>query len=66
MKEQDKKAVGRREFLRTLGAGAGVAAVAATPMAATPAAAQSKDDAKSKARYQVTDHVKTFYRVNGQ
>jgi hypothetical protein len=63
MKEQDKKAVGRREFLRTLGASAGVAAVAATPIAAAPAAAQT-EDAKKKARYQDTDHVKTFYRVN--
>jgi hypothetical protein len=64
MKEQDKKAVGRREFLRTIGAGASVAAVAVSPMAATPAAAQQKDDPKTKARYQDTDHVKKFYRVN--
>jgi hypothetical protein len=33
-------------------------------MAAAPAAAQQKDDPKTKARYQVTDHVKTYYRVN--
>jgi hypothetical protein len=65
MKQQDKKAVGRREFLRTLGAGATVAAAVAAPMAATPAAAQAKDDPKTKSRYQNTDHVKTFYRVNG-
>jgi hypothetical protein len=64
MKQQDKKAVGRREFLRALGAGAGVAAVAATPMAAQPAVAQQNEDPKKKARYQVSDHVKTFYRVN--
>ena len=64
MKQQDKKAVGRREFLRALGAGAGVAAVAATPMAATTAAAQQKEDPRTKARYQNSDHVKTFYRVN--
>ena len=64
MKQQDKKAVGRREFLRTLGAGAGVAAVAAAPIVATNAAAQQKEDPKTKARYQNTDHVKTFYRVN--
>ena len=63
MKEQNKKAVGRREFLRTLGAGAGAAAVAATPIATAPAAAQT-EDTKKKARYQTTDHVKTFYRVN--
>lgn len=65
MKQQDKKAVGRREFLRTMGAGAGVAAVAAAPMVATNASAQQpKEDPKTKARYQETDHVKTFYRVN--
>jgi hypothetical protein len=64
MEQQDKKKVGRREFLRTMGAGAGVAAVAATPMAATSASAQEKEDPKTKARYQNSDHVKTFYRVN--
>jgi hypothetical protein len=64
MKQQDKKTVGRREFLRTMGAGAGVAAVASTPMAATTASAQQKEDPKTKARYQNSDHVKTFYRVN--
>lgn len=64
MKQDEKKAVGRREFLRTMGAGAGVAAVAASPIAATSAAAQQKEDPKTKARYQETDHVKTFYRVN--
>ena len=64
MKQEDKKAVGRREFLRTMGAGAGVAAVAASPMAATTASAQQKEDPRTKARYQNSDHVKTFYRVN--
>ena len=64
MKQQDKKAVGRREFLRTMGAGAGVAAVAAAPLVATNAVAQQKADPKTKARYQETDHVKTYYRVN--
>ena len=63
MKTGDKSTVGRREFLRTLGAGAGLAAVAATPMATQAVAAESDAD-KKKARYQETDHVKTFYRVN--
>jgi hypothetical protein len=58
----ETKAVGRRDFLRALGAGAG-AAVAA-PLA-TPAKADSEsNDEKRKARYKETDHVKTFYRVN--
>jgi hypothetical protein len=56
--------VGRRDFLRALGAGAGVAAAAAAPLA-TPAVADSEtNDDKRKARYKETDHVKTFYAVN--
>ena len=64
MKHEDKAAVGRRDFLRTLGAGAGLAATAAVPLAAPAAAAESDAD-KTKTRYRETDHVKTFYRVNG-
>jgi hypothetical protein len=63
MKRNDKATVGRREFLRTLGAGAGLAATAAVPLATEAAAAESDAD-KKKARYRETDHVKTFYRVN--
>jgi hypothetical protein len=63
MTKKDKAAVGRREFLRTIGAGAGLAATAAVPLAATPASAQSNDE-KTKARYRDSDHVKAFYRVN--
>jgi hypothetical protein len=59
-----KATVGRREFLRALGAGAGVAATAAGPLA-TPARADTENnDEKRKARYKETDHVKAFYRVN--
>jgi hypothetical protein len=64
MKHGDKTTVGRREFLRTIGAGAGLAATAAVPLAASAAAAESDAD-KKKTRYRETDHVKTFYRVNG-
>jgi hypothetical protein len=63
MKSNDKATVGRREFLRTLGAGAGLAATAAVPLATEAEAAESDADRK-KARYRETDHVKTFYRVN--
>jgi hypothetical protein len=64
MKQRDKSNVGRRDFLRALGAGAGVAATAAAPLA-TPAHADSESNAeKLKARYKETDHVKAFYRVN--
>lgn len=63
MKHDDKPTVGRREFLRTLGAGAGLAAVAAAPMAGEAVAAESEADRK-KTRYRETDHVKKFYSVN--
>jgi H+/Cl- antiporter ClcA len=63
MKNQDKTTVGRREFLRVLGAGAGLAAATAAPLA-TEAVAAETDAEKKKARYRETDHVKTFYRVN--
>jgi anaerobic selenocysteine-containing dehydrogenase len=61
MKQQDKSKVGRRDFLRAMGA-AGVVATAA-PLA-TPAAASESDADKKKARYKESEHVKTFYRVN--
>ena len=64
MKQEDKATVGRRDFLRTMGAGAGLAATAAIPLA-TSAAATQADAEKNKTRYRETDHVKTFYRVNG-
>jgi len=60
----EPKKVGRRDFLRAIGAGAGVAATAAAPLA-TPALADSEtNDEKRKARYKETDHVKTYYKVN--
>jgi len=63
MRTKDKTAVGRREFLRVLGAGATIAAAA--PLGAREAKADTEtNDEKRKARYRETDHVKTFYRVN--
>jgi hypothetical protein len=57
------KALGRREFLRTLGAGATVAA-ASGPLAAPARADTESNDEKRKSRYRETEEVKTFYRVN--
>ena len=66
MKQQDKtqseKRVARRDFLRVLGAGAAV--TAAAPLANEAKADSESNDEKRKARYQETDHVKAFYRVN--
>ncbi|MBI3433558.1 MAG: twin-arginine translocation signal domain-containing protein [Proteobacteria bacterium] len=64
MKTRQKTAVGRRDFLRVLGIGAG-AAVTAGGALTTPAVADSEsNDEKRKARYRESDHVKTFYAVN--
>ena len=63
MKQQNKSKVGRRDFLRAMGAGAGLAVTAAAPLA-TEAIAEESDAEKKKARYKETDHVKAFYRVN--
>jgi hypothetical protein len=62
MDKEKKTKVGRREFLRAMGAGAGLAVAA--PLATGAKADTENTDEKRKARYQETDHVKTFYRVN--
>jgi len=62
MQSKDKGTVGRREFLRALGAGATVAA--ATPLATAAKADSETNDEKRKPRYQESEHVKRFYRVN--
>jgi nitrous oxide reductase len=64
MKEERKAMLGRREFLRTLGAGATVAAAGAGPLASEAQADTENNDEKRKARYRETEHVKTYYRVN--
>jgi hypothetical protein len=63
MKQQrNQTAVARRDVLRALAAGAGAAA-GAGPLAAGAQAADATDE-KRKARYQESDHVKAYYRVN--
>lgn len=63
MQTKPKTTVGRREFLRVLGAGA--TAAAAAPLGTSEAKADTEtNDEKRKARYKETDHVKAFYRVN--
>jgi len=64
MKKEPKAKLGRREFLRTLGAGAGVAVVSAGSLAQEARADTETNDEKRKSRYKETEHVKTFYRVN--
>jgi hypothetical protein len=64
MKKQPKGTLGRRDFLRSLGAGATVAVAAAGPLAGDARADTESNDEKRKSRYRETEHVKTFYRVN--
>ena len=64
MTKAQKTKIARRDVLRALGAGAGIAVTAAVPIATPAAADNEKNDDKRKARYKETDHVKTFYRVN--
>ena len=64
MKQNDKGKLGRRDFLRAMGASAGVAVTAAAPLATEVQAAESPSEAR-KARYKAdSDDVKNFYRVN--
>jgi len=61
----EKKKVGRREFLRALGAGAGAAAAASGTFVEEAAAAGESNDDKRKARYQANSpDVQAYYRVN--
>lgn len=62
MKPKSRATLGRRQFLRALGAGTAVTAMA--PLATEATADTETNDEKRKARYKETEHVKTFYRVN--
>ncbi len=64
MKKERKATLGRREFLRTLGAGATVAAAGAGSLAGEAHADTESNDEKRKSRYRESAEVKTFYRVN--
>jgi hypothetical protein len=64
MKSDTKTKLGRRDFLRALGAG--VAVTTAAPLATTAVADTENYDEKRKARYKANSaEVQTFYRVNG-
>jgi hypothetical protein len=59
-----KTSLGRREVLRVLGVGAGLAATSAAPLATSARADTETNDEKRKSRYRETEHVKMYYRVN--
>jgi hypothetical protein len=60
---KDKARLGRRDVLRALGGGAGLAAASAS-LGADARADSETNDEKLKSRYRETEHIKTFYRVN--
>jgi hypothetical protein len=62
MISERKATLGRRQFLRALGAGA--AATAALPLASEGVADSETNDVKRRSRYRESDHVKEYYRVN--
>ena len=65
MTTENKTKFGRRDVLRALGAGAGVAAASAAPLATMARADSESNDDKRKARYQANSaEIQTFYRVN--
>jgi hypothetical protein len=64
MKEKEKTTVARRDILRALATGTGVAAVCAGPLASNAVADTESSDEKRKPRYKETEHVKAYYRVN--
>jgi hypothetical protein len=60
-KETNKAAIGRRDLLRGLGAGA---AVSAAPLADSAQAETWNEAEHQKTRYRLSDHIKAYYRVN--
>jgi hypothetical protein len=65
MSNEKEAKVGRRGFLRKVGVGTvGAGATLATPLISSAQADSESNDEKRKARYQETDHVKEYYRVN--
>jgi len=56
---------GRRDFLRALGGGTGVAVASPGPLLQEAAADSEPNDEKRKARYQAdSKDVQAYYRVN--
>ena len=60
-----EKKVGRRDFLRAIGAGAGVAVTESGPLVQEAAADSESTDEKRKARYKANSpDIQAYYRVN--
>jgi hypothetical protein len=64
MQQKQPTGLSRRSFFGALG-GASTVAVAAATMRPDAAQAYDPGEAETGPRYQESDHVKAFYRVNG-
>jgi hypothetical protein len=66
MHDKQGTAIDRRNFLRAF-SGASTVAIAAAATTFSPSEAQAYNPGEEETgpRYQETDHVKAFYRVNG-
>jgi hypothetical protein len=65
MSTDHRRKIRRREFLRTLSAGATIAAASAAPLSGAARADTETNDEKRKARYKAySAHIQTYYRVN--
>ena len=63
MQDKQQAALSRRNFLRAVG-GASTPAVATIALTPTEAQAYDPGTEEMRARYQETDHIKAYYRVN--
>lgn len=63
MTDKPQTSISRRAFLGTTAVGA-TATVALGAGSARPAFAQETGDERTRARYQLTEHVETYYRTN--
>jgi hypothetical protein len=63
MQDERQSALSRRNFLRAFG-GASTTAIAAAAFVPTEAQAYDPGEEETRTRYQESDHVKAFYRVN--
>ena len=61
MESESKNGLKRRDFLRALGLSAAATTV---PLASEAMADTETSDEKRKTRYQESEHVKNYYRVN--
>ncbi len=64
MQDDNKTGVARRDFLRALGAGAGLAAIAAAAATGEAAATETPAEAKKNRYNPNAEDVKNYYRVN--